>query len=380
MDHIKKHQLRELLYRKVKELRDEAVNADGQVSPEQVEALARLARLHEIYDVAHPPPTRKRWPFVAVLASTLLIVSVLLFARVSETEIELDLTLSEVSFILPWQQVLTNDIGLSALGVLELREIRVPRTREKAAQTFLAPEGIGSAIRLSVTSDTESQGTINLSALILPADTRIWLSITEIPNQYRLSLKGAELVLRAHVNGSVRVGLSNAPTKQLDFLSPKSMLFQPSSDEVDLYLMFSSTPKGVFSSQLSANDLLLFRIKEFLDAEHTVVRRMSTVLSGTMYLEELNGREHTLRPGEDIQFEQSRGEIRTLRLHDDHFALKFHGRVRGMSIGSGENRRSLMPIYLEWLRARHGLSLFWGTTLYLFSLIITVLKWWRKAL
>jgi hypothetical protein len=35
-----------------------------------------------------------------------------------------------------------------------------------------------------------------------------------------------------------------------------------------------------------------------------------------------------------------------------------------------------MPTYLEWLRARHGLSLLWGTTLYLFGVIVGALRWW----
>jgi hypothetical protein len=34
-----------------------------------------------------------------------------------------------------------------------------------------------------------------------------------------------------------------------------------------------------------------------------------------------------------------------------------------------------MPTYLEWLKARHGLSLFWGTSLYLFGLAAAALRW-----
>lgn len=98
-----------------------------------------------------------------------------------------------------------------------------------------------------------------------------------------------------------------------------------------------------------------------------------------LYFQSLNGKERSLRPGEKIRFEQVRGEIRTLRLDDNQIALKFHGHVQGMSTGSPENRSSLMPTCLEWLSARHSLSLFWGTTLYLFGLITGILRWWRKS-
>ena len=92
--------------------------------------------------------------------------------------------------------------------------------------------------------------------------------------------------------------------------------------------------------------------------------------------EELAGRELHLRSGEGLRFGSSHGEVRTLELRDGHIALTFHGYVRGMTTGGAENRRSLMPTYLEWLSAQHGLSLLWGTTLYLFGLVIGLLRNW----
>ena len=74
------------------------------------------------------------------------------------------------------------------------------------------------------------------------------------------------------------------------------------------------------------------------------------------------------------------GRSRTLRLREDRIALRFHGHVRGMSTGSADSPRSLMPTYLEWIRARHGVELLWGTTLYLFGLIAGALRWWKGKL
>jgi len=370
-------QLRDLLRCRAQAVGNETIQAGGQVATEQVEALQRLARLVEICNAAQSLPSRKRWPVATVLGSTLLIVSILLFARVSTTEIELDLTVSEVSFVLPTQQVLTEGISLSALGVSGLREIHLPYTRTHDPRTTSASEDIGSAIRLSVASDGERQGTVTLATLTLPAETRVRLHRTEMPRQYRLSLEGTGLVLSVHVNGSVSIGLSGAPAKQFDFLSPKSILLQPGADEVDVdLLVLPDASQSVFSPQLPASTLSLFRIDEFTGLGGTLVRRVSTVLSGTLYFESLNGEKRPLRPGEALHFAQARGEIRTLQLHDNHIALQFHGHVHGMSSGSDKSHRSLMPTYLEWLRARHGLSLLWGTTLYLFGVIVGALRWW----
>jgi hypothetical protein len=357
---------------------DDAVQAKGQISEEQLGRLERLARLFEITALAPPPPPGVRWRIVALLGVTLVIVSILLFARVSKTEIELDLSLSEVSFELPQRQVLADVMKLSALGVSGLQEIQLPRSETQDARAFRASDGLGFAILLSTGSEGQQRGTVTLAALPLTAGTRVWLRPTEIPQQFRLSIKGAELILRADVDGPVGIGLPDTPPRQLNFSSPKSILMRSGPNDVDLDIKLSAASKSIFSPQLSVTDLSFFRVDQLLDSEHTIVRRVSTILSGTLYFEELSGKERHLRSGEVIRFESSKGEIRTLQLNDDHMTIAFHGQVSGMTTGAGASRSSLMPTYLEWLRARHSLSLLWGATLYVFGLIVGVLRWWSN--
>jgi hypothetical protein len=362
-----------LLNRQAKTASEEAVRSGGQVAGEQIEALERLARLVVICDAAQPP-TRKRWPVVVALVFTLLIASVLLFARVAETEIELDMALSEVSFVLPTQQKLTELMALSAVGVSGLREMQLPRARDRGAQTLLASEGAGSGLRLSVASDGKRQGSISLETLMPPAETRVWVRHTELPREHRLSLQSSGLELLAAVNGPLQVRFSGGGVQQLDFVTPQAVLLQSGANEVDLDLTFLDSGKNVFSTQLSTSNLSFLRIDE------AMVRHVSTILSGTLYFESLNSQERKFRPGEMIQFERALGEIRTLNLQEDHIDLKFHGRVRGLSVGSGDGQYSLMPTWLEWLKARHGLSLLWGTALYLFGMIVGALRWFGRNL
>ena len=65
-------------------------------------------------------------------------------------------------------------------------------------------------------------------------------------------------------------------------------------------------------------------------------------------------------------------------LRDDGIATTFQGDVRDLRTGAGEHPRSLMPTLLDWLRQRQGLSLLWGTALYMFGVVTTFRKWWRK--
>ena len=369
--------LREMLHRRARAVGEQTVEA-GEVSREQLEDLERLARLVAIGEAARRRPAPRRWPLAAGLGLTLLIVSVLLFARTRETEIELDLDLSEASFVSSQAQILADAMGIAALGVSGLREIQIPRARDRAAQTLTA--GAAEAdlgVRLSVAPEGARQGTVTLATLSLPAGTRVWLRPADAPRQYRLSLRGPDLLLRAEVSGVVNVGTAGAAAEPLDFGAPKAILLRPGSGGVDIDVTLIESPRAPFSPQLRAEGVSLFRIEQFSDAERTLVRPLSTIRSGTLYLESLNGQERRLRPGEGLRFGWSHGEIRTLELRDGGVGLRFHGRVRDMTSGSGDTRRSLMPTYLEWLQARHGLSLLWGTTLYVFGLVMAALRWWR---
>lgn len=111
-----------------------------------------------------------------------------------------------------------------------------------------------------------------------------------------------------------------------------------------------------------------------------MVRRLSTILSGTLYLEALDGRAYPLRYGEALDFDHAEGVIRSLDVQKEQTVLRFRGQVRGMRTGWADAQRSLMPTFLEWLKARHGLYLLWGTTLYILGLIGGILRWWGARL
>jgi len=366
--------LRELLKREIDAFSVEAGRDAGNFSTQRLEALGHLARLIEIRNSLRPKP--RNWRAALVLLGTLVVVSLLLFARVSETEIELEVSLAESSFALANDQVLTTVMELSALGVSGLRGIQLPLSRGELGDTAQALNKPAPAISLARSSAGKRQGTVTLAPLSMPAGTRVTLYHSEVPNQCQLSTNAAGLTLQVAVDGPVTLGQSGSPARQLDFPSPRPVLLKGDSEETDLDLTFSGMPQSPFEPQLQVQDLSFARIDQFLGPDRTLVKRLSTILSGTLYFESLNGQERRLRAGEELRFERSRGEIRTLELGDRHIVLKFHGRVRGMTTGAGEGQRSLMPTYLEWLWARHGLSLLWATSLYIFGLIAIALRWW----
>jgi hypothetical protein len=370
--------LRELLHARAKALQDEAVRTSGSIPAEQLEDLQRLSSLVEISDAAQPPPARSHWPLITVFASTLLIASILLFTGPRSTEIELDLEVSQMGFVLPARQALSQYMRLSTLEVSGLSRIQIPRASGSDSMTLVSGRDFDSSVALSTAAGDKLPGQISLPALILPAQTRVSLEKTDVAEQYRLSLQGKGLDLKADVDGAMQVRLTGGSERQLSFLSPKPVIFEP-QPQVDLDLTPLALPQKLSPIPLSVQDLSLLRIEDRRGLDRLPVRRVSTILSGTVYFEELNGQQLKLRPGEVIQLDGSTGEIDSLELKDNNIALQFHGRVRGISAGSSEVRRSLMPTWLEWLKARQGLTLLWGTAIYLFGLVAGVLRWLRGS-
>jgi hypothetical protein len=365
--------LRALLSGRAKAAADRALDGGG-IPPAELEELERLSRLLELSESAEPT-VKKRWPLAAALAATLLVVSILLFMRLPATEVELDLTTSEVGFVVPTQQVLTESMNVSAVGIAGLSSIQLPRPFEVADSV---PRSGDMAIRIAAASAGGRTGSVNLGALTVPPGTRVGVALLDGARRYRISLRGPNLMVRIGVLGPTETSVAGLPVTRVDFRTPRSIVVRSDSEEVFIDL---TLPEGAtaFSPLLPLTQLALFRVDRYPEGEQSVIRRVSAIQSGSVFLESLDGQERKLRTGQALEFDKIEGEIRTLRLDDDHITLQLHGRARGMTTGSGPTERSLMPTVLEWLYARHGASLLWGTTLYLFGLIAGILRWWKAG-
>ncbi len=392
---MSENELRELLYERAKRLIEKTSQLDEQVSSKPVEELEKIGRVIKVCDeikLSHEsPPVRKKWPVVGILVVSFVVVMLLLTFKRSTTEIETDLTVTEVKFTLSKPVKLIDKMKFSALGITDLREIQLPRTRDRDGNIrdvslITAPQKTGYGIRLSSVSNGDFPGVITLTEgftdSLFTEGTKVWLKRTDVPHQYRLWLKFPEntipSVLQVNVEGTVEVGLSNVPGEQFFYKIPKSIFMKPASNEIALDLTLESGTEFAFSPQLYSKDLSFIQIDQFTDGPNTYVRRISTILSGELFLAELIGQKYTLRPGEGIQFENSDGIIRTLNLGNDQIVINFHGGVSGLTTGWDQNRKNLMPTWLEWLSARHSLKLLYGAALFIFGIAFAIYKFLKK--
>ncbi len=365
---------REVLKRQA-EAAAEALSEGADVAPEMVERLQRLQRVVDTYDLTHPP-SRRRWPVAVVFVGTVIVCSVLLFARRQETEIQLDLAVVEAAFVLPAKQKLTELTALTVLGASGMREVELPRSGQGGGR-LLSTDGSAPPVRLSAVVDGRRPGSITLETVILPVNARVRLSWNDV-GALRLSLQRAAMELQASVYGPIEVAVAGQGVQRLDLASPQPVLFHPAPNGADLDLRLAGSGKRIFAVPLQADSLSFIQVDRAGDEAHTLVRRTSSILSGSLYFEALNGQERKLRPGELLELVGARGGITELRVEPDHLTLRYQGRVEGLTIGAGESRWNLMPTWLEWLRARRGAWLLWGTAVYLFGLAMGFLRWLGK--
>ena len=319
--------------------------------------------------------TPNRWIPALVFLATLLVASVLLFVRVSTTTIELAGTFSGVGFVSAREQPLTRPIRVAALGVAGATSVQLPEDVASSAGT--------TALRVAVDDTTASMraGSIVVDRIVVPEGTQVWLSRTDLPRQYRLSLRAAapaSIEVHADVTGVVAFSPAGAPRSALALRAPRGVDLSSSGGTLDLDLTLAPGAPTPRWEQLVVRDLRLHRVEDDQGAARPLARPVSTIQSGSLYFEALGGTERKLRPGELLRFGAASGTFLTLDLRDDGIAATFQGEVGEMRSGSGDAPRSLMPTLLEWLRKRQGLSLLWGTALYLSGIALTLRKWWRK--
>ena len=351
------------------------------MSPEEIEAIERLARLLQARKTATDAPPRRSWHLAAVLGATLCVASVLLFARVGRTAIDLEVEATSVGFSIDSEQILLRDVTLDGLGASGLSRIRLPEQVSSALGGPGILEEPDLSVRLSAAEAGGRRGVVRIAEIRLPAQTAVDLQLTGPASSYRLTLHEPGVPIDVGVFGPVTVAIAGLGSAVIDFTIPQGLALDPVAGSVDLDLDFRNVERTAMAPQIPVSRLEFWRLDEFGDRRLSVVRTLSTVRSGTIHFEELDGASRTLRAGEILRLPTiEEGWLRTVRLLDEGVSLAFHGQVRGLSTGADARARSLMPTWLDWLRAQHGLSLLWGTTLYVAGVAAALLRWFKGGI
>jgi hypothetical protein len=370
-------QLRELLQQKVEAASELAVREKGNIPADLIKDISSFKQLVELHQsVAPPSSSGKRWVVPVMLITTLIITSALLFVHLPDARVDLDLITSTVAFTLDESQDLASNVRVLSISASGLERVDMSALDAPGQPDPSNPGGTDS-IRLSLPSN--EKGTITLEKIQLPARTRVTLETLDGSNRFRVAWKlprnESPRPLSLSVLGDVQVGLSASPPKVLHLSTPTGLEMIPGSDVV-LELDLPGNSELAIEPQLPVSMLSFATVHESVGAESSA-RQVSTIRSGTVFIQSLNGQKYDLRAGERLRFSDSKGEVQKTTLRPNAISVQYEGKVWGMNAGSHEYPTSLMPSLLEWLRARHGLSLLWGSTLYVTGMLMVVLRWFR---
>lgn len=166
-------ELRQLLKARSDAAAEAALKSGGHVTPDDIVEIDRLVRLLELRSrPTEAPSSQRSWQIAVLLATSLLVVSVLLFARVAETAIELDVHASEVSFVLPSQQVLLERVDLASIGASGLKRIELPDDLAGFSAFGNGADREDQAIHIAVAGEGTRRGSIGISAVFRPPEPK----------------------------------------------------------------------------------------------------------------------------------------------------------------------------------------------------------------
>ena len=322
-------------------------------------------------------PRLSRWLPASIFLLTLAIASVLLFVRIRETSIELVGTFSGLGFTSATKQPLNGPLDVSSIAAAGLKDVQLP-------DEIARPSTGVSALRISANGAADPlrpPGNIVVDRFDIPADTRVWIARTANPRGYRLTLRSDRpepISIHVDVNGALAFAPAGAASTVTTLRSPQPVEISSTSGTLDLDVTLAPGTQAPRWQQIDARGLRVYQVQDDQKSDRPIIRPLSTLLTGSIYFESLGGTERKLRTGEMVRFGNAVGTLLTMDLRDDGIAATFQGDVKGMTVGAGDKPRSLMPSLVTWLRQRQGLSLLWGTALYLFGVTTTLRKWWSS--
>jgi hypothetical protein len=375
-----RERLRRLFVQRAEAIRAAALAADGQVDEREVASLERLHRLLQMEAAA--PRTRR--PMLVLVSAVLVVVSVLLFSRVSATDIELRAATSELRFTTTSAQPLTPMLRLQSVAVAGASRVEgLPRPSGPGG----ASPGVADAFRIGLRNAEASSavGSLNLEPISVPAGARLEFEPIEAGTALRMSVTSKGLVLRISASGQLGLERGGRSAEEWSPSAPQAIDVHCGAGRVDLVLRLQGGAAAAaeslgFEAPLPAAAGSFLVVDRRSLGEVTLLRQVSTLQRGTLRFESLQGRALDLHEGQHLEWRAAQGVLERLQWKDQAVEFRYTARVEALASGEAPNRRDLMPTWLEWLQARHGLWLLWGSAVSGFGVLLAVLRWWGLRL
>ncbi len=339
---------------------------------DEKDAYDRVDRLSKLATDMKPS---RRWVPVGLAFTVLAGAVTAILIEQKQTEVEMDLSVSEVHFQMARKGPLTGDWATKSLNATGLKAVTVngsdwPVMKDRTC--FLDARLKSNAVKADA---------ISIPAIVRSKGWEIGLSRTGAEVTVELTAPSSNT---SGTDEAISATLRGAVEATTDCTADGKRAGIPANASIEIYLSPSATIRGeslaaiAFARQIEFAGLRLYAIDRIQADGPALERRRSSVLSGKIYLDALNAKEVALRPFEDLKFASSKGYIRSLMApasSADDFHLQAHATVERMTVGAGDNERSQMPNYLEVITAKNGFTLVWSSVVALFGILYGLARW-----
>lgn len=353
-------------HRRLDALAAEAATEKRLPTPAELEELARLDALITMLTKRSGSPWSSPWALAAGALVVVGVAGVLSAIRVDRTVVDLDARASELSFTVPAESSVLESADLAAVDSRGIDQIAMQRDSTQSGQSISVP--IHTATLTAV-----GPASITLNELRIPAKTQVVVSRSVVDTLQ------IDLYPPSGQTATVRITVTNANLSVPQLTGRPTEMQLRSTDGLSV----TEASQGHVTLALSNPGALAVAARRDLPIESLALLgadsqslAISTVESGTVLFEGLNGKTHVLRKHELLAFGGSGGTLRSLEtvanlaaadkngvVEDSQPVLNiaFSGVVSGMISGVAAADQPLMPTLLEWLNAQPWLGLLWGT-------------------
>jgi hypothetical protein len=286
----------------------------------------------------------RQWPALALAAATAVVVGLMQFIHMDRVPVEIELRASQLGFTVAGQQPAVTALSVTRLGVAGLSEIALPGT-EFAPHTAVLLES------------TAPGGSISLPALVLPDGASVSYERGAVPGEVHIVVQSPSVDFQASIEGSVRIGLPDAPASVASFTVPERVAFRARSNVVDVTAMLSPDAATDLVREVKVSGLSFAGVEQATAGDEPVTRTVSTIAGGVMRFWPGSGRELPVKSGDWIALGAADGVLTSAIFQDGLFVTRFAGNARGVRRGPPGDQVSGMPTVLEAAWTNYRLAL-----------------------
>ncbi|WP_375771396.1 hypothetical protein NR798_10985 [Archangium gephyra] len=350
---------------------------------EELKATSRprsLARLNHLLSLADRiAPERKKpinWIPVIAVSSAAFLIALLATIPTTKTEIELSVKSSQFSAALNRSHTLFGNVDITSLTASGVKKLRVPDQSGSAPNSYRATEKTGGLnVDVSLPDPKTNSSTLSLNPIIVPDNTELTMSAVS-PYQAHFAFEHAATEIQADLLGTASVSVTGARPVALSLSIPDALRAY-TQDDFQLEVATTTTPSCIICLPTPVSKLSFEGFDDTQQLTSAVVTPFSSIISGSLVMEELNDKDLPLRAGTHLTLQITNGEVRSATLDEKgQISVIFHGEVSSIKMGLGSTVRELKPSLLEWLAANRKLHLLWSSVIFLFGLVLSTARWY----